>query len=121
MDDAEESCVRSDAKCQRGDDDCREPWTLRQRSNRVTEILYQTLDKVYTTFIATLLLPLRNASDGTPRGPAGFLRRHIFNELIEVETKFCVEFEVDIPTPEQRPKPQTRFVNIRMAKPPGSR
>ncbi|HVT28433.1 MAG TPA: hypothetical protein VHE81_10510 [Lacipirellulaceae bacterium] len=57
-----------------------------------------------------LLLVLRDSSNRALRGPESILRRHtggnlLFNKLIQVETKFGFEFEVDIRTMAQRSKP----------------
>jgi hypothetical protein len=77
--------------------------------------LYKILDKVYAAHIPALLLVLRDASDRALRDPARLLRRHtgcnvLFNKLVQVETKFGCEFEVDIWTAAQRSKSQTGFV-----------
>jgi hypothetical protein len=58
---------------------------------------------------------LRHAADPALRGPAGLRGRHtgcyvLFDELIEMETKFGFEFRIDLRPAKQRPQTQTDFV-----------
>nr|WP_031497105.1 hypothetical protein [Bryobacter aggregatus] len=81
----------------------------------MTDVPYKIFNKVYAAHIPALLFVLRGASDRSPRGPAGGLGRHagcnvLFDELIQVESKFGFKLELDLPAAEQRPKPQTGFV-----------
>src|SRR5205823_14304118 len=76
MHDRKNGSVCSDPKRQRGDDNSCEPWTLRQRSNRVPYVLYKIPHKVYAAHIPALLLVLRDAPDRALSGPAGLLWRH---------------------------------------------